>query len=227
MLRAYSCAAFIVSLLICHTFPCASQTLEHELVTAVRQCDYSRVRALLAKGADVNTKDRNRVSSRSPEGETVLAATIGSVYWADTVKCTAMAQLLIANGADVSVRDRWGWPLVTWAALIGNAPIVDALLTKGVAADARTDNDTLAVPVTVKRDSEYRIVYWRPHLGATALMYGVESGNIDTVKALLAHGADANAKDQESSKTVLMYAMEKGDKRIIRLITEAASRPAR
>jgi ankyrin repeat protein len=194
-----------------------NQTQDEDLVRAVRECDATRVKTLLEKGANVNAKDPSK------QGETVLAAIIGLVNWADKAKCTEVAKILISNGADVNVKSRWGWPVLTWAALIGNVEIVKALLDKGANVNVKTDKETKSVPVVVKRGSSYDTDFWRPHVEATALIYGVESGDVDTVKALLDKGADINAKD-EKSKTVLMYAIEKGDSRIIQLIKEAAAK---
>src|SRR5437588_6738745 len=91
------------------------QNLDEKLVNAVRECDASKVQALLKQGADVNAKDSSKVSTIS-KGETVLAATVETVKWSDKAKCTEVARILIGNGADVNTKDRWGWPVLTWAA---------------------------------------------------------------------------------------------------------------
>jgi ankyrin repeat protein len=58
---------------------------------------------------------------------------------------------------------------------------------------------------------------WAVYMGA------VQDGDPETVKILLAKGADANAKNSDS-KTVLMLAESAGRTEIVRLLKQAGAR---
>ena len=55
-------------------------------------------------------------------------------------------------------------------------------------------------------------------------MYAANAGNDEAVRALLARGADANAKDKQSS-TPLMFAAQGGYTQMVRMLLEAGADP--
>jgi ankyrin repeat protein len=104
----------------------AQQELNDQMWEAVRKGDMAMATALLDKGADVNAKFRY--------GTTALfkAAERGH---------TDIVKLLIARGADVSVKDTfYGATAMTWALQNSHVGAVEALLEK----DAASVNDVLA-----------------------------------------------------------------------------------
>jgi ankyrin repeat protein len=103
----------------------AQQELNDQMWEAVRKGDVALVTALLDKGADVNAKFRY--------GATALfkAAERGH---------TDVVKLLLARGADASVKDTfYGATAMTWALQNNHAGAVGALLEK----DAASVNDVL------------------------------------------------------------------------------------
>jgi ankyrin repeat protein len=55
--------------------------------------------------------------------------------------------------------------------------------------------------------------------GATPLMMAAQGGNADVVKALIARGADVNAKEKVKNETALMIAASYGRADVIRALT--------
>ena len=58
----------------------------------------------------------------------------------------------------------------------------------------------------------------------TALMLAVERGHLDSVRALLEHGADVNLRDNQGS-TALVYAKKQEEGELVRLLEDAGARP--
>jgi outer membrane protein assembly factor BamB len=94
-----------------------------DLLTAARKGNLEAVKALLAKGADVNTK--------TAYGQTALMLASDKGH-------TEVVKLLIKHKADVNVKDTfYGLTPLAWAAYNGHAEITKALLEAG-AKDAET-----------------------------------------------------------------------------------------
>jgi hypothetical protein len=105
---------FLLSFLLA---PVGAQNLNDELLAAARKSDVEKVKALLDKGADVNT--------RSPYGATPLffACDRGSVE---------VVQVLLARGADVNAKDKfYGATPLNWALSKGKPEIIKLLVEKG------------------------------------------------------------------------------------------------
>jgi len=110
-----------------------------------------------------------------------------------------LAELLLAKGADVNAVNESGWTPLLWAAYEGERKerIALWLLAKGAKANAKN------------RD------------GMTALHLAVNSGSKPLSEALLAHGAEVNAKgDTITAKQVtpLHLAVEKGDAALVDML---------
>ena len=118
--------------------------------------------------------------------------------WAITNDYKNMAELLIANGADVNAKSDINWEVrdltpLHIAASSGKQDIAELLLAKGADVNATA---------SIER---------------TPLHYAVAAGNKDIVELLLAKRANVNAKDLKGG-TPLHYAAAKGDKDIIELL---------
>jgi ankyrin repeat protein len=94
-----------------------------ELLTAAYRGDVAGIRALLARGADVNVRNR--------EGHTPLweAAYAGRAE---------AARLLLDRGADANARDENGMTPLMWAVCGGYADTVRVLLERGADVNARS-----------------------------------------------------------------------------------------
>jgi uncharacterized protein len=122
--------------------------------------------ALLQAGADVNERSSgNRMTAL------MVAAASGN---------RAFSILLLEKGANPDLADESGFTALHYAALDGNgSEVVRALFGRGARPNPRTTRDTRANTtsgVSVK--------------GATPLFLAASRGNVETVRALVAGGAD-------------------------------------
>ena len=136
------------------------------LLFAAQQGDVESGRLLLQAGAEVN-------DHRSNDRKTalIIAAASGN---------RDFSVLLLEKGADPDLSDDGGFTALHYAALDSNgADMVRALLTHDAHPNARTTRDA----------REY--VYAGVNLtGATPLFLAASRGNVETVRALVADGAD-------------------------------------
>jgi uncharacterized protein len=181
---------------------------ETALMAAAREGHTDTVHVLLEAGADPNAKEKNG-------GQTAL-------MWASAGSYSAITADLVQHKADVNIRSKsgstalmfaargdlastrtlldagadtsvaipdWGGTALIIASTMGQAEIVDALLKKGADLKQRDSNSFTALHAAV-RDSDY----------------GAERDQrvraVATVKVLLAHGADPNARLHQEKPTV-------------------------
>ncbi len=136
------------------------------LLFAAQQGDVESGRLLLQAGADVN--DRS-----SGDGKTVLTVAAASGH-------KEFCVLVLEKGADPDVSDDGGFTALHYAASDGRgADIVRALLMHGAHPNPRTAKDS--------REYIYAGVSLK---GATPLFLAASLGNVGTVRALVAGGAD-------------------------------------
>ena len=139
-----------------------------DVADAAKARDAVAVKALLKQGADVN--------AAQGDGMTAL-------HWASMNGDAALAQMLLAAGANIRATTRLGGiTALHMASQGGHAQVVAALIAAG--ADRNSPTTT----------------------GATPLMLAARSGNTDTVTRLVETGADINAKEKGFGQTALMVA---------------------
>jgi ankyrin repeat protein len=157
----------------------SAQDLNEDLWAAARKGDALAVKALLAKGAEVNAKTRY--------GATALS------YAADRGYLEIM-KILVEHGADVNIKDTfYGAPALTWAAYNGHVEVAKYLLEKG--AEGKDD----------------------------ILMVGIESNNLEMVKAALAVGGIK----EETLASALTSATQAHKTEIVEALKNAGATPAK
>ena len=110
LLVALSLVVLVISSII------YAEDINGELIEAAKKGETATVQALLAKGVDVNRRDKQY-------GWTAL-------IWAAREGHTATVQALLAKGAYVNTRDKqYGWTALMQAAREGHADTVKALLS--------------------------------------------------------------------------------------------------
>ena len=183
------------------------RTGETPLMTCARSGNAAAVESLLTHGANVNVAEKYR-------GQTAL-------MWAVAQRHPEAAQSLIKHGADVRVRSKSGFTALLFAARAGDVDSARSLLEAGADINESTPADGSALVVAAASGQE-KIGIFLVEKGAstsitdaygfTALHYAVQKGISDLsaveynasltpsknlpelVNALLAHGADPNAR---------------------------------
>ena len=178
---------------------------ETALMTVAATGNVEAAKALLARGADVNAREKDR-------GQTAL-------MWAAAQHHPAMVQALIEQHADIHARSKGGFTALLFAAQAGDLECARLLLAgKANIDEAAPDGSTplfvASASVAAIASSNYKLNLMPSHheklalfllgqgadasktdgLGRTPLHAAVETGKVELVKALLAHGADPNAR---------------------------------
>jgi ankyrin repeat protein len=140
-------------------------------------------------------KQPGTVKATTADGTTAL-------HWAARGGDTLALDLLIKAGADVNAKTRYGVTPLTLAVRAGRDANVQALLTAGAkvaAADAGLPE------------------------GQTLLMHAARTGNVTVMKALLAAGANVNAKETRTETTAVAWAAEANRGQAVKLLAEAGA----
>jgi hypothetical protein len=154
-------ALWVMALLLLAQFSTRALASEEALWRAIEQDDEKAALALVRAG-DLDVKARNSA------GDTPL-------HRAAEKGMRALAESLLARGAEVNARAKNGETPLHFAALDADASVAELLLDAGADAAARNED------------------------GESVLMWASLSGHVAVAQRLLARGADANVKDRKGS----------------------------
>ena len=179
------------------------------LLFAAREGDPDAARLLLAAGA--------RIDETTPAGETALLVAAASVSGvtardyrliAEPSGHEAVATLLVDGGANVNQADRFGMTALHHAVETGKRDLLKALIARRAILDARL---TQGLPF---RRGDY--VSRAGYAGATPFWLASMYGDVETMKVLVAAGADWRLPSRNGT-TPLMVAAGLGqtDSRIV------------
>jgi uncharacterized protein len=169
--------------------------LNQQLITAAWNNDLRRARSLIARGADVNAKDK----------------TVQSAYLISTSEGhLELLNLTLEHGADVDCKDSFNGTGLIRAADRGHADIAGRLVQAGVEIDHINN------------------------LGWTALHEAILLGDgsdryVDTVRVLVAAGADLGLRSQRDQTAPIQHATSGGHNHIAQVLRAAleADKPAK
>ena len=148
------------------------------LWTASQNGSAAMVAKLLAAGANPNA------ALLAGETPVMVAARTGN---------PDVVERLLAKGANPNARGARGQTPLMWAVAQKHPDVVKVLLAHGADARARSDvwSEMMAVPPHGLPEYNRMI----PHGGDTALMFAARAGDLESVKLLVAAGADVNDAD--------------------------------
>jgi uncharacterized protein len=193
--------------------------MQHENLTElVNQNDIEGLKKALEKGADVNTRDKNKRSL-------LLLATIN--------KQVEMATLLTGKGADVNLQDDIQDSPFLYAGATGQTELVKLFLAHGARFDLfNRYNGTALIPACERGHVEtVKVLVNTPEfpvnhvnrLGWTALMEAIVLGNgskkyQEIVQLLKDAGADLRIPDHDGI-TPLQHAQNRGFTEIVTILS--------
>jgi len=193
---------------------------ETPLFPAVRADNTDAAKFLIAKGADVNAKDKN--------GQTPL-------HEACEHGRRDMVELLIVEGADVNAKDNDGVTPLHIMFLTGRArlDVAELLIAKGADVNAKETSTgrtplyraveighTQIVGFLIDKGAD---VNTKDNEGQTPLHGACKLGYKQMVELLIAKGADINAKDNKG-QTALSLANEQGRTEIVELLKKRGAK---
>jgi ankyrin repeat protein len=175
------------------------------MVAASRRGNAAIVALLLSKGAEVNARDRVRASALN------LAALTGDVE---------MMRLLLAKGADTKVADGIGRYSLIAAGVSHSPGAVQLLLQNGADVHAST-----SLPAGAVTRTPNNIKNGPPNNSrVTALHNAAAYGPVESVRYLLAAGANVNARDSRNlSPLFFALATEYPSKEIVGTLIRAGA----
>ncbi len=174
------------------------------ILAAIRGGDLATVRDLLGRGADVNAPDESGATA-------LLLATLNADI--------GMMQLLLHHGANANMATKDRATALLWA--LHDPAKVKLLLDHG----AKVPDDAIFASAAMPRGA--RVLRLLAEAGAeldlskngyTTLMAASRSGSIDTVRLLIAEGADARAKNKIGFTALYGTAFWPDSRPIIRLL---------
>lgn len=187
--------------------PSYEGVLGNELVEAIEDGDLNEVKALIKKGADVNSE----LIWNEESGETPLMV-------ASTYGLIDIVRVLLENGADVDTITWYGdSTALNYAAANGHTGVVSLLIEHGATdpslVDAVKSGDIEKVHTLIKNGADINSKVYN----ATALLWASSEGHLEILNLLIKEGADIDTGDRVN-QTPLMLAAENGHIDIVKLL---------
>jgi ankyrin repeat protein len=207
------------------------QAADNPVVAAAKTGDLKTVRALIAKGTQVNEPAK--------DGSTAL-------LWAAYHSNLEMTRALLTAGAKVDAPNKYGITPLLQASRTGDAPVMSALLKAGAdakAASPQGETPLMAAAKTGRLDAAKLLLEAGSSVNAittygeeTALMWAAAEGHTAVVQALVDAKADPNAYARITTLserkhadhptggfTAVMYAVRNGHTDTVRALAKSGA----
>ena len=173
------------------------------LIAAVRAQDAGAVRALVARGVDVD--------AARPDGATAL-------HWAAYHDDAGLVDLLVGAGAAVDAANDYGVTPLGLACDNGSAGVVSRLLAAGADPNCSRGTGETALMTCARTGSAAAVGALLAHgadpsaadawHGQTALMHAAGEGHAEVARMLIEHGAAVDARSKGGFTALLIAARE-------------------
>jgi ankyrin repeat protein len=198
-----------------------SNALENEFLAASEKGNLARVRALVVRGVDVNTKDDGGVSA-------LMFAVMGNHL--------PVVKFLLAKGADANAKDdEGGWTALMY---VTSPPVAQILTANGADVNAKNKNGETALLIQViKSERQLPVVQAllakgadvdaRGKLGMTPLLWAAREGDLSIMQALADKGATINARTTDGWTALMFAAYHKHQPVVESLLARGADKTMR
>jgi predicted nucleic acid-binding OB-fold protein len=148
------------------------------------------------------------------------------LFWSAKNNHATMIQWLIKNGADVNLKNNYGYTPFHYAVSDSNFETVETLIENGADVNVKnnygytplhyavSDGNFETVETLIENGADVNV---KNNYGYTPLHYAVSSENSKMVEMLMNNGADVNIKDIDG-KTPLNYAKERGHSKLVEFL---------
>ncbi len=196
---------FLTGCLVLGGFSASSWAAEANLIDAASAGDLARVRSLLAAGSDVNAKDKDGVTAL------MKASQSGRIE---------VVRALLEAKANVNAKLKNGSTALMYAMKNDHVDVVRALLAAGADVNAKDKDGVTSLMMSGIEAGKELDKFWEEFDELEGKKTTKHIEKVDMVRALLAAGADVNAKDKDGF-TALMYASGWGNVKVVRALLEA------
>jgi len=216
-----------------------------ELMEAAAGGSADDVRTILAKGCDVDARDKHGKTAlmwAAEKGHSeivrMLAAGAGAnvdaqdkngwtaLMWAAKNGDPDTIQNLVNAGANMNLHNKHGETALMWVVGLNNPKAVGSLMDAGVDVGkalivAVRHDRTDMIRVLTDKNSNVNVNAQEFYGGKTALMFAVDGGQLKHVEILIAAGANVNLSTPENGQTALIAAAFTGRTDILRALLTA------
>ncbi|MBE0556663.1 MAG: ankyrin repeat domain-containing protein [Proteobacteria bacterium] len=216
--RNLICACMFLLLLspsLSHAASGIEMGIDEQLIEAVQENDFRKVRGLIAQGARINARTESGETplhlAQSREMAELLLSNGADIHAKDdefgmTPLFNAPKEIfefLIANGADIGTRSKKGLTPLAWSAYGNDLDRIKLLISRG--ADVNSADGHLKTPLHIAANwnkiefagfliSKGANVNARDRSGWTPLHWASFEGGPEVMALLIANGAEKNAK---------------------------------
>lgn len=210
----------------------ARVTVKADAMTTIHKgpatCEDEALKKVLEKGANIIIQKRGTKYCKAKERP--------ALQWVAKIGHAGMARVLLANGADISARDKAGWTALHQAADSGHERVVDILLGEGAQTSVRTSDIYAVSPLDLAIQSgskeTVRLILQKsdvtvPYMGTDLMPLHAAAHFLDDdatiVKLLLSKGANIGLEDSRGN-SALSYAARQGNERVLRLLLDEGAK---
>ncbi len=183
-----------------------SPDINENLFEAIIEGDSAKVMELIAKGANVNTKNKDEKKYYRNITPLHLAA-IAAVVVVKKEEIVEILKILIQKGSDIHAKDIKGRIALHFASINNNLEIIKILIDQGARINAKDIHQQTPLDLARSYEAKKMIRDAGGKSKKLALFKAVDENDYETIDKLLQNGANIDAFDYPDGDTILHRAI--------------------